>query len=164
MTSCKNFKVRIRSAAALSLPGRREHYGPADQYAQIWRALVTALQKSEDTTDFLEFKYCASLRTQICQALVHLLSLASAPDLPCIRESLEVNGDMVQSYILQFLKSGAEGDDSGAPAGPQERDQMVRTALEHVSGIQAPPGDTAQRAVAGFLQDTLAVHFDSVRG
>ncbi|XP_045693238.1 HEAT repeat-containing protein 6 [Phyllostomus hastatus] len=163
VTSCKNFKVRIRSAAALSLPGRREHYGPADQYAQIWRALVTALQRSEDTTDFLEFKYCASLRTQICQALVHLLSLAGAPDLPCIGESLEVNGDMIQSYILQFLKSGAERDDSGAPHGPQERDQMVKTALEHVSGVQAPPGDTAQRAIVGFLQDTLAIYFDSVR-
>ncbi|KAM5310150.1 HEAT repeat-containing protein 6 [Glossophaga mutica] len=163
VTSCKNFKVRIRSAAALSLPGRREHYGSADQYAQIWRALVTALQRSGDTADFLEFKYCASLRTQICQALIHLLSLASAPDLPCVKETLELNGDMVQSYILQFLKSGAEGDDSGAPHGPQERDRMVKTALEHVSSVQAPPGDTAKRAVVGFLQDTLTVYFDSVR-
>ncbi|XP_054448961.1 HEAT repeat-containing protein 6 [Pteronotus mesoamericanus] len=161
VTSCKNFKVRIRSAAALSLPGRREHYGPVGQYTQIWNALVTALQKSEDTMDFLEFKYCASLRTQICQALIHLLSLSSAPDLPCIKESLELNGDMVQSYILQFLKSGAEGDDNGAPHSPLERDQMVRTALEHVSSVQAPGGDAAKRAVMGFLQDTLTIYFDS---
>ncbi|XP_036922890.1 HEAT repeat-containing protein 6 [Sturnira hondurensis] len=163
VTSCKNFKVRIRSAAALSLPGRRERYGSADQFAQIWRALVTALQRSEDTADFLEFKYSASLRTQICQALIHLLSLASAPDLPCIKETLELNGDMVQPYILQFLKSGAEGDDSGAPHGQQERDQMVRTALEHVSSVQDLPGDTAKRAIEGFLQDTLTIYFDSVR-
>uniref|UniRef100_K9J3M1 HEAT repeat-containing protein 6 n=1 Tax=Desmodus rotundus TaxID=9430 RepID=K9J3M1_DESRO len=163
VTSCKNFKVRIRSAAALSLPGRREHYGSADQYAQIWKALVTALQKSEDTMDFLEFKYCASLRTQICQALVHLLSLASAPDLPCIKETLELNGGMIQSYILQFLKSGAAGDDTGAPHGPQERDQMVRMAQEHVSSVQALAGDTAKRAIMGFLQDTLTIYFDSIR-
>ena len=162
VTSCKNFKVRIRSAAALSLPGRREHYGSADQYAQIWKALVTALQKSEDTMDFLEFKYCASLRTQICQALVHLLSLASAPDLPCIKETLELNGGMIQSYILQFLKSGAAGDDTGAPHGPQERDQMVRMAQEHVSSVQALAGDTAKRAIMGFLQDTLTIYFDSI--
>ncbi|PNI11068.1 HEATR6 isoform 3 [Pan troglodytes] len=161
VTSCKNFKVRIRSAAALSVPGKREQYGSVDQYARIWNALVTALQKSEDTTDFLEFKYCVSLRTQICQALIHLLSLASASDLPCMKETLELSGIMVQSYILQFLKSGAEGDDTGAPHSPQERDQMVRMALKHVGSIQAPTGDTARRAIMGFLEEILAVCFDS---
>ncbi|XP_059004351.1 HEAT repeat-containing protein 6 isoform X2 [Mustela lutreola] len=161
VTSCKNFKVRIRSATALSIPSKREHYGSVDQYAQIWNALVTALQKSEDTTDFLEFKYCASLRTQICQALIHLLSLASASDLPCIRETLELNGDMVQSFILQFLKSGAEGEDPGAPHSSHERGQLVRRALEHVSSIQALTGDTARRAIMGFLEDILTIYFDS---
>ncbi|XP_032284767.1 HEAT repeat-containing protein 6 isoform X1 [Phoca vitulina] len=161
VTSCKNFKVRIRSATALSIPSKREHYGSVDQYVQIWNALVTALQKSEDTTDFLEFKYCASLRTQICQALIHLLSLASASDLPCIRETLELNGDMVQSFILQFLKSGAEGEDPRAPHGSHERDQLVRRALEHVGSIQALAGDTARRAIMGFLEDILTVYFDS---
>lgn len=153
--------MRIRSATALSIPSKREHYGSVDQYAQIWNALVTALQKSEDTTDFLEFKYCASLRTQICQALIHLLSLASASDLPCIRETLELNGDMVQSFILQFLKSGAEGEDPGAPHSSHERGQLVRRALEHVSSIQALTGDTARRAIMGFLEDILAIYFDS---
>lgn len=161
VTSCKNFKVRIRSATALSIPGKREHYGSVEQYAQIWNALVTALQKSEDTMDFLEFKYCASLRTQICQALIHLLSLASALDLPCIKETLELNGDMIQSYILQFLKSGAEGDDTGATHSPQERDQMVKMALEHISHIQVLAGDMAKRAIMGFLEDILTVYFDS---
>uniref|UniRef100_A0A8C0W8T4 HEAT repeat-containing protein 6 n=1 Tax=Castor canadensis TaxID=51338 RepID=A0A8C0W8T4_CASCN len=159
--SCKNFKVRIRSATALSIPGRREQYGSVEQYAQIWKALVTALQKSEDTTDFLEFKYCASLRTQICQALIHLLSLATASDLPCIKETLELNGDVVQPYILQFLKSGAEGDDSGAAQSPQERDRMVRTALKHISGVQALAGDTAKGAIMGYLEDILTVYGDS---
>uniref|UniRef100_F7E777 HEAT repeat-containing protein 6 n=1 Tax=Callithrix jacchus TaxID=9483 RepID=F7E777_CALJA len=161
VTSCKNFKVRIRSAAALSVPGKREQYGSVDQYAQVWNALVTALQKSEDTTDFLEFKYCASLRTQICQALIHLLSLASALDLPCIKKTLELNGNMVQSYILQFLKSGAEGEDTGAPPSLQERDQMVKMALKHMGSVQAPTGDTARRAIMGFLEEILAVCFDS---
>ncbi|EHB03359.1 HEAT repeat-containing protein 6 [Heterocephalus glaber] len=161
VTSCKNFKVRIRSATALSIPGKREQYGSVEQYAQIWNSLVMALQKSEDTTDFLEFKYCASLRTQICQALIHLLSLASASDFPFIKETLKMNGDMIQSYILQFLKSGAEREDSGATRSPQERDQMVKVALEHVSSVQALAGDTAKRAVVGFLEDTLTIYFDS---
>ncbi|MXQ84496.1 hypothetical protein E5288_WYG020773 [Bos mutus] len=161
VTSCKNFKVRIRSAAALAVPRRREHYGSVEQYAQIWDALVTALQKSEDTTDFLEFKYCASLRTQICQALIHLLSLASPSDLSCIRKTLELHRDMVQSYILQFLKSGTERDDTGAPHHPQERDQMVRTALGHINSVQALAGDPAKRAIVAFLEDTLSIYSDS---
>ncbi|XP_036766926.2 HEAT repeat-containing protein 6 isoform X2 [Manis pentadactyla] len=161
VTSCKNFKVRIRSATALAVPGKREHYGSVGQYAQIWNALVTALQKSEDTTDFLEFKYCTSLRTQICQALIHLLCLASASDLPCIKETLDQNGDMVQSYILQFLKSGVERDSAGAPCSPQERDQMVKTALEHISNVQTLAGNTAKRAVMGFLEDILTIYLDS---
>ncbi|XP_077021230.1 HEAT repeat-containing protein 6 [Tamandua tetradactyla] len=161
VTSCKNFKVRIKSAAALSIPGKREQYGSVEQYAQIWNALVTALQKSEDTTDFLEYKYCASLRTQICQALIHLLSLAGTSDLPCIKEVLELNGDIVQSYILQFLKSGEEGDDTGAPQSLQERDQMVKMALEHISSVQPLAGDTAKRVIMDFLEDILTVYFDS---
>ncbi|XP_005393963.2 PREDICTED: HEAT repeat-containing protein 6 [Chinchilla lanigera] len=161
VTSCKNFKVRIRSATALSVPGKREQYGSVEQYAQIWNSLVIALQKSEDTTDFLEFKYCASLRTQICQALIHLLSLASASDLPCIKETLELNGDMIRSYILQYLKSGEEGEDSGAGHSPQERDQMVKVALEHIHSVQELAGDTAKKAIVGFLEDTLAIYFDS---
>lgn len=160
VTSCKNFKVRIRSAAALSTPSKRERYGSEEQYARIWGALVTALQRSEDTTDFLEFKYCASLRTQICQALIHLLSLARASDLPRIRDTLELNGDMIQSYVLQFLKSGAQGEDPSAAHSPQERDEMVRMALRHIDCVQAAAGDTATRAVAGFLEDTLTVYLD----
>lgn len=159
--SCKNFKVRIRSAAALSVPGNRAQYGSREQFTQIWSALVTALQKSEDTTDFLEFKYCASLRTHICQALLHLLSLASASDLPCIQETLMVNGDMIRSYILQFLKSGAGGDDPGAVHTPQERNQMVRVALTHIHNVQALAGDTAKGTIMGFLEDILMVHCDS---
>lgn len=158
VTSCKNFKVRIRSAAALSVPSKREHYGSVDQYAHIWGALVMAFQKSEDTTDFLEFKYCASLRTQICQALIHLLSLAIASDLPFIRDSLEINGDMVHSYILHFLKSGAERDDTGASHNSQERAQMVQAALEHVRCIQALPGDTSKSTLVSFLETVLTQH------
>ena len=119
------------------------------------------MQNSEDTTDFLEFKYCASLRTQICQALIHLLSLASPSDLSCIRKTLELHRDMVQSYILQFLKSGTERDDTGAPHHPQERDQMVRTALGHINSVQALAGDPAKRAIVAFLEDTLSIYSDS---
>ncbi|XP_044531493.1 HEAT repeat-containing protein 6 [Gracilinanus agilis] len=156
--SCKNFKVRIKSATALSIPDKREQYGSVEQYAQIWNALVTALQKSEDTTDFLEFKYCASLRTQICQALIHLLSVASSSDLMCIQETVEHSGDMVRLYILQYLKSGVEGDDTGSAPNPQERDKMLLEALEHIRGIQESSGDTAKKAIIVYLEGILTIY------
>ncbi|XP_051848421.1 HEAT repeat-containing protein 6 isoform X1 [Antechinus flavipes] len=156
--SCKNFKVRIKSATALSIPDKREQYGSVEQYAQIWSALVTALQKSEDTTDFLEFKYCASLRTQICQALIHLLNLASSADLSCIQETVEQSGDMVRLYILQYLKSGVEGDDTGSAPSPQERDKMLSEALEHVRGIQEPSGEAAKKAITAYLEGILTTY------
>ncbi|XP_043859520.1 HEAT repeat-containing protein 6 [Dromiciops gliroides] len=156
--SCKNFKVRIKSATALSIPDKREQYGSVEQYAQIWSALVTALQKSEDTTDFLEFKYCASLRTQICQALIHLLKLASSSDLLCIRDTVEQSGDMVRLYILQYLKSGVEGDDGGSAPSPQERGRMLSEALEHVKGIQEPSGGTAKKVIEAYVEGILTTY------
>uniref|UniRef100_A0A4X2L823 HEAT repeat-containing protein 6 n=1 Tax=Vombatus ursinus TaxID=29139 RepID=A0A4X2L823_VOMUR len=155
---CKNFKVRIKSATALSIPDKREQYGSVEQYAQIWNALVTALQKSEDTTDFLEFKYCASLRAQICQALIHLLNLASGSDLRCIQETVEQSGDMVRLYILQYLKSGVEGDDTGSPQSPQERDKMLSEALGHIKGVQEPSGDTAKKVIVAYLEGILTMY------
>lgn len=37
---------------------------------------------------------------------------------------------------------------------------MVRMALRHIDCVQAAAGDTATRAVAGFLEDTLTVYLD----
>ncbi|KAJ1185508.1 hypothetical protein NDU88_002300 [Pleurodeles waltl] len=132
--SCKNFKVRIKSAMALAIPFKREQYGSAVQYCEIWDSLVLSLQKSEETQDFLEFKYCASLRAQICQALIHLLSLANSSDLPCIRKTIIEKGETIQTYLLQYIRSGGEGDET--PKEPQERDKMLSKAIEHVRSIQ----------------------------
>uniref|UniRef100_A0A8C0IWE4 HEAT repeat-containing protein 6 n=1 Tax=Chelonoidis abingdonii TaxID=106734 RepID=A0A8C0IWE4_CHEAB len=134
--SCKNFKVRIKSAMALSIPTQRECYGTTEQFSQIWSALVIALQKSEDTEDFLEFKYSASLRTQICQALIHLLSLANSTDLPFIRKTVAENGDVIRSYVLQYMKLGVEEDEAGIHTNSHERDRLLKRAIEHICGIE----------------------------
>ncbi|XP_075051676.1 HEAT repeat-containing protein 6 [Mixophyes fleayi] len=151
--SCKNFKVRIKSAMALSTPSRREQYGTTDQYSNIWNALVTALQKSEDTEDFLEFKYCASLRAQICQALIHMLSMASLGDLPCIRKSLMEYGDTIRSYILQYVEWEVDSDETH---GEHEvRDQMLQKAIDHVRSVQEAPVGTKVIAEVAFLEELL---------
>ncbi|KFO92980.1 HEAT repeat-containing protein 6, partial [Buceros rhinoceros silvestris] len=142
--TCKNFKVRIKSAMALSIPRKRECYGSAEQFGQIWSALVEALQKSEDTEDFLEFKYSASLRTQICQALLHLLGLAKSTDLPVIWETIRDHGDALRSYVLQYLKSGAEENEAGTQTDTCEREKVLRRAVEHLRGIEKQLGAKAR--------------------
>ncbi|XP_042168595.1 HEAT repeat-containing protein 6-like, partial [Oncorhynchus tshawytscha] len=36
VTSCQNFKVRIKSAAALSVPACRHCYGDAERFGDVW--------------------------------------------------------------------------------------------------------------------------------
>uniref|UniRef100_A0A8B9MBF0 HEAT repeat-containing protein 6 n=1 Tax=Accipiter nisus TaxID=211598 RepID=A0A8B9MBF0_9AVES len=156
--SCKNFKVRIKSAMALSIPSKRECYGSTEQFCQIWSALVIALQKSEDTEDFLEFKYSASLRTQICQALLHLLSLARSTDLPVIWETITENGDAIKSYVLQYLKSGVEENEAGMHTDSYERERVLKGAIEHLGGIEKQLEGKARVRVSAYLEDVLTNH------
>ncbi|NXI50246.1 HEAT6 protein, partial [Chloroceryle aenea] len=156
--SCKNFKVRIKSAMALSIPSRRDCYGSTEQFSQIWSALVLALQKSEDTEDFLEFRYSSSLRTQICQALLHLLSLAKSTDLPGIWETLMKNGDAIRPYILQYLKSGAEGSEAGTQPDLWERERVLKAAIQHLAGVEKQLQGKARGRVSGYLEGVLIKH------
>ncbi|XP_008489469.2 HEAT repeat-containing protein 6 [Calypte anna] len=156
--SCKNFKVRIKSAMALSIPRDRGCYGSTEQFCHIWSALVEALQKSEDTEDFLEFKYSASLRTQICQALLHLLSLAKSSDLPGIWETLTENGGAIKSYILQYLKSGGEENEGGTHTDLDERERALKGAIQHLGGLEEQLEGKAWARVSGYLEEVLASH------
>ncbi|KFQ12264.1 HEAT repeat-containing protein 6, partial [Leptosomus discolor] len=156
--SCKNFKVRIKSAMALSIPSKRECYGSTEQFCQIWSALVVALQKSEDTEDFLEFKYSASLRTQICQALLHLLGLAKSTDLPVIWETLRETGAALKPYVLQYLKSGSEEGEAGLRTDWRERERALKGAIDHLGGVEKQLGGKARGSVSGYLEGILTDH------
>ncbi|NWR51335.1 HEAT6 protein, partial [Regulus satrapa] len=156
--SCKNFKVRIKSAMALSIPSRRECYGSTEQFCQIWSALVVALQRSEDTEDFLEFKYSSSLRSQICRALLHLLRLARSTDLPLIGGTLREHGEAIKPYVLQYLRSSGEESDAGAHTDLGERERGLQGAIEHLSGIERELQGKARVRVSLYLQDVLANH------
>ncbi|XP_042298655.1 HEAT repeat-containing protein 6 [Sceloporus undulatus] len=158
--ACKNFKVRIKSAAALSVPAERRCYGTPAQFSQIWSALVVALQRSEEAEDFLEFKYSASLRTQLCHTLVHLLSLAEEADLSAVRKSVTEHGEVIGSYLLQYMKSGAE--DVGTSPPFSEPDKSLRRAIEHVRAIEeGAEGCPVKRGMVAYLQDILKTHHSS---
>uniref|UniRef100_A0A663EJ00 HEAT repeat-containing protein 6 n=1 Tax=Aquila chrysaetos chrysaetos TaxID=223781 RepID=A0A663EJ00_AQUCH len=148
----------VKSSMALSIPSKRECYGSTEQFCQIWSALVIALQKSEDTEDFLEFKYSASLRTQICQALLHLLSLARSTDLPVIWETITENGDAIKSYVLQYLKLGVEENEAGMHTDLYERERVLKGAIEHLGGIEKQLEGKARVRVSAYLEDVLTNH------
>ncbi|XP_070788120.1 HEAT repeat-containing protein 6 [Pituophis catenifer annectens] len=157
--SCKNFKVRIKSAAALSVPSERRHYGTPKQFSQIWDALVIALQRSENAEDFLEFKYSASLRMQLCHALLRLLSLAEETDLPDIRRTVIEQGEIIRVYMLQYMKSGAEGEEAGIGETIPERDKILERAIEHVRRVEeASEGCPVKRGMLAYLEDLLKTH------
>ncbi|XP_059511259.1 HEAT repeat-containing protein 6 [Stegostoma tigrinum] len=150
--TCKNFKVRIKSAMALSIPDSRERYGDSKQFSEIWNALVLALEKSEETEDFLEFKYCASLRTQICQTLLHLLHLISAEDHPCISKTVSEKGDLIRTFVQRFLTSGVEADETRTD--PQDRVRMLQKAFQHLRSLQEVPLEEREW-VAKYLDEIL---------
>ncbi|XP_061461021.1 HEAT repeat-containing protein 6 [Rhineura floridana] len=157
--SCKNFKVRIKSAAALSVPAERKCYGTPEQFSQIWSALVVALRKSEEAEDFLEFKYSASLRTQLCHALLHLLSLVDEADLLAVRKAVAEHGEVIGAYMLQYLKSGVADEEVGIGENFSERDRSLERAVEHVRSVEElSEGCPMKRGTVAYLEDILKTH------
>uniref|UniRef100_A0A8C5DBC3 HEAT repeat-containing protein 6 n=1 Tax=Gouania willdenowi TaxID=441366 RepID=A0A8C5DBC3_GOUWI len=106
VTSCTNFKVRIQSAAALAVPSRRGCYGDVEQMSTVWRSLAKALENSEDTNDFLEYRYSANLRHTLSQALLHLLSVSEFRDLPALAASLGgEEGMAIREHLIKYLQA-----------------------------------------------------------
>ncbi|XP_015282207.1 PREDICTED: HEAT repeat-containing protein 6 [Gekko japonicus] len=155
--SCKNFKVRIKSAAALSVPAERKHYGSPEQFSRIWSALVVALEKSEDAEDFLEFKYSTSLRTQLCRALLHLLSLAGEADLPSVWRTVAEHREAISSYMLQYVKSGVEDDETGIGENFCQRNEILKKAVEHVRGLEERLTCPVKRGAVACLEEVLKI-------
>ncbi|MGH0181857.1 UNVERIFIED_CONTAM: hypothetical protein FKN15_013068 [Acipenser sinensis] len=155
--SCKNFKVRIKSAMALSIPSSRGRYGDAEQFGEVWEALVQALEHSEETEDFLEYKYCASLRAQLCQALLHLLGLASLADLPRIHATVAEKGEVIRSYMVRYHCTSMEGEDAGSCPEPQERVRILERIIEHLRGLQEKQGEAQGTALTAvrYLETIL---------
>ncbi|XP_076835841.1 HEAT repeat-containing protein 6 [Brachyhypopomus gauderio] len=162
VTSCRNFKVRIKSAAALSTPETRDRYGDARQFAEVWRSLAGALERSGDTEDFLEYRYCASLRAQLCHALLHLVALCRPHDLPAVAASLdgrsapELRGFLVRYLCGDTPTPGRGDDDAAAQAEPRDGHRAMDRALSRLKELQAEAtmdGASALDAVRGFLED-----------
>ncbi|KAJ4929952.1 hypothetical protein JOQ06_018968 [Pogonophryne albipinna] len=163
VTSCKNFKVRIKSAAALAIPAKRVCYGDSARFSCVWRSLATALENSEDTNDFLEFRYSASLRHTLSQALLHLLSVSELQDMAGLGESLAgEEGGGIKEHLIKYLRAeegggeAAEGekDAAGDSFTPQQRVGGVQQTLVRLKELQGEEG-RGKELVVDFLEDLL---------
>uniref|UniRef100_A0A669EWF4 HEAT repeat-containing protein 6 n=1 Tax=Oreochromis niloticus TaxID=8128 RepID=A0A669EWF4_ORENI len=143
VTSCKNFKVRIKSAAALAVPAHRGCYGDTERFTRVWRSLATALENSEDTNDFLEYRYSASLRHTLSQALLHLLSVSQSQDMLGLSASLaSEEGTGIREHLIKYLRAEegggeeAEKDIRGESLHPRERIGSVEQILIRIKGLK----------------------------
>lgn len=69
LADCKNFKVRISAAVALTSLSLRSKYGNVDMFVKVWVETLKALEKSEELTDFTEFKHKENLQEQVMNLL-----------------------------------------------------------------------------------------------
>ena len=165
VTSCKNFKVRIKSAAALAVPSHRGCYGDMERFSCVWRSLAKALENSEDTNDFLEYRYSASLRHTLSQALLHLLSVSQQQDMPALVASLEgEEGRAIKEHLIKYVRAeegGGEGEQGEKEAGgdsstPQQRVGGLQQTLIRLKELQAEAEEErGKEVVVQFLEDLL---------
>lgn len=174
VTSCQNFKVRIKSAAALAVPARRGCYGDTERFACVWCSLATALRNSEDTNDFLEYRYSASLRHTLAQALLHLLSISEARDMAVLGASLAgEEGKTIREHLVKYLKGdgggGGERDNEaegernseGDGVNPQQRISDLQQTLIRLKDLKAggegPAEEEGKQLVVHFMEDLLKI-------
>ncbi|KAM7374354.1 hypothetical protein PAMP_007018 [Pampus punctatissimus] len=162
VASCKNFKVRIKSAAALAVPAHRSCYGDTERFICVWRSLAKALENSEDTNDFLEYRYSASLRHTLSQALLHLLKLSQLQDMPALAASLAgEEGSGIKEHLIKYLRAeeggGAEGerDTAGDSFNPQQRIKDLQQSLIRLKAEEGGQQESSKEVVVGFLDDLL---------
>uniref|UniRef100_A0A8C5DBD4 HEAT repeat-containing protein 6 n=1 Tax=Gouania willdenowi TaxID=441366 RepID=A0A8C5DBD4_GOUWI len=171
VTSCTNFKVRIQSAAALAVPSRRGCYGDVEQMSTVWRSLAKALENSEDTNDFLEYRYSANLRHTLSQALLHLLSVSEFRDLPALAASLGgEEGMAIREHLIKYLQAeenrgGQEEEEGEGEARREKCNPLLRTAALQqtvsrlkglkIDGDNRKEEETSRDAVVDLLQDLL---------
>nr|XP_054773307.1 HEAT repeat-containing protein 6-like [Lytechinus pictus] len=102
ITECKNFKVRINGALALSIPSKRLDYGSVDQFTEVWSCLVQAMAVIGQVSEISELKYRDTLRDQLCQTIIHLALLVDEGDLSHLNPVLKGNAEMMQANIQKF--------------------------------------------------------------
>jgi len=167
--------VRIKSAAALAIPADRGCYGDSERFACVWRSLVKALENSEDTNDFFEYRYSDSLRLTLSHALLHLLGVSRSQDMPTLEASLAGDeGRSIKEHLIKYLRAekgggggGGEGAEGEKEAGgdsvtPQQRIEGLQQNLVRLKELEAEgegreEEERSKETVLDFLEDLLQI-------
>eukprot|EP00794_Sanderia_malayensis_P014319 gene14319-15808_t len=105
LKDCKNFKVRISAAVALSTPRFRENYGNEDLFYKIWSYVIDALISSEELTDFTEFRFKGTLQNKIFLLFCHLTRLATTDDCARIQQKSKENMSLIECQAGLYANS-----------------------------------------------------------
>ncbi|XP_016123191.1 HEAT repeat-containing protein 6-like [Sinocyclocheilus grahami] len=115
--------------------------------------------------DFLEYRYCASLRSQLCRALLHLLSVCQPDDLPALRSSLsDQSRPVLQGFLVHYrviLAAGVDGaavDEAGDHAVPEDGLMVLNKTLTRLKGqLEEAVLDSSEglKTVVNFLEDVV---------
>lgn len=128
-----------------------------------------ALENSEDTNDFLEYRYSASLRHTLSRALLHLLGVSQPQDMPALGVSLAgEEGRGIKEHLIKYLRvedgggEGAQGekDTGGDGFTPQQRIGGLQETLIRLKGLKAEEEGRGEEqrgkeVVMNFLEDLL---------
>jgi len=108
---CKNFKVRISAASALYSPSSRSCYGDEKLFVHIWKECLLALEKSDELTDFTEFKHKDNLQEQTMLLLLHLLSVATSKDMSNMRPDVQQHTSIFVLHCEKCIATSRKNDD-----------------------------------------------------
>ncbi|KRT79059.1 HEAT domain-containing protein [Oryctes borbonicus] len=98
----KNFKVRISAALALSCILSRKNYG--EYYFSIWRALLRALENSENMEDFTEYKHRDNLVDQVCLSIGHLTTFLISADIHILQDDIAFYCELLKCNVQRVYE------------------------------------------------------------
>lgn len=107
---CKNFKVRINAAAALSVPTDRKGYGTPQELSFLWQQLVDGLENIQSSMDFIEYQHHDHLVEQICATMLHLASLLRQDDVSLLFSALGSHTETIVTHLQRYVARAANAN------------------------------------------------------
>ncbi|GJQ86916.1 hypothetical protein Trydic_g11786 [Trypoxylus dichotomus] len=134
----KNFKVRISAALALSCITSRKNYG--EYYFSTWRALLKALENSENMEDFSEYKHRDNLVDQVCLSIGHLATLLASGDIHILQDDVVFYCELLKSNMQRVYERVIP-----------EKASCLATAEEHLRNLSINDLSVEQKEVLNSL-------------
>jgi HEAT repeat-containing protein 6 len=108
---CKNFKVRINAALALSMPENRLDYG--SEYVAVWEGVMRSVERLDEMEEFSELRYRETLSAQLVDTLCHLIVVATRGDFTPLKDLLFAQAEA----LYHLLEARLKGEKKAPPSG-----------------------------------------------